>query len=121
MSGCRLPSHLLYTAHSVVEAASRIAETGGPAIHAALLASQLYEALKLELAKLSAPLPYGGPLVLSGGVNGATGGNRRVQLQESPFPYLTPFVSLGLIQTTSVTGRFAPRCERRIPSLAPGG
>jgi hypothetical protein len=50
MSGCRLPSHLLHTAHSVVEAASRIAETGGSAIHAALLASQLYEALKLELA-----------------------------------------------------------------------
>jgi hypothetical protein len=70
-------------------------------------------AQKFELAKLSAPLPYGGPLVLSGGLNGATGGNRRVQLQESPFPYLTPFVSLGLIQTTSVTGRFA----FRVPAL----
>lgn len=49
MSGCRLPSHLLHTAHSVVEGAIRIMETGGSAVHAALLASQLYEALKLEL------------------------------------------------------------------------
>jgi len=49
MSGCNLSADLLHTARSVVEAAARILETGGSAVHAALLASQLYEALKLEL------------------------------------------------------------------------
>src|SRR5256712_12116269 len=49
MSGCNLSADLLRTARSVVEAATRIVETGGSAVHAALLASQLYEALKLEL------------------------------------------------------------------------
>jgi hypothetical protein len=49
MSGCTLSADLLRTAQSVVEAATRTVETGGSALHAALLASQLYEALKLEL------------------------------------------------------------------------
>ena len=49
MSGCNLSADLLRTARSVVEAATRIVETGGSAVHAGLLASQLYEALKLEL------------------------------------------------------------------------
>jgi len=49
MSGCNLSADLLRTARSVVEAATRTVETGGSAVHAALLASQLYEALKFEL------------------------------------------------------------------------
>jgi hypothetical protein len=49
MSGCNLSADLLRTARSVVEAATRTVEAGGSAVHAALLASQLYEALKLEL------------------------------------------------------------------------
>jgi hypothetical protein len=69
--------------------------------------------LKFEFAKLSEPVPYGGPLVLSGVLTGADSGNHRIQLQESPFPYLTPFVPLAPIQTTGVTGRF----EFRVPSI----
>jgi hypothetical protein len=65
--------------------------------------------LKFELTKLSAPVPYGAPLVLNGVLAGVGGGNRRIQLQESPFPYLTAFTPLPGIQTTSVTGRFALR------------
>jgi len=49
MGGCNLSADLLHLARSVVEAATRTVETGGSAVHAALLASQLYEALKLEL------------------------------------------------------------------------
>lgn len=49
MGGCILSADLLRTARSVVEAATRTAESGGSGVHAALLASQLYEALKLEL------------------------------------------------------------------------
>jgi hypothetical protein len=49
MVGCNLSADLLRTARSVVKAATRIVETGGSAVHAGLLASQLYEALKLEL------------------------------------------------------------------------
>jgi hypothetical protein len=49
MSGCYLSADLLRTARSVVEAATRNLEPDGSAVHAALLASQLYEALKLEL------------------------------------------------------------------------
>jgi hypothetical protein len=49
MSGCRLSADLLNTARCVVEAATRTVEAGGSAVHAALLASQLYEALKLEI------------------------------------------------------------------------
>jgi hypothetical protein len=65
--------------------------------------------LRFELTKLTAPVPYGAPLVLSGALAGLGGGNRRVQLQESPYPYLTAFASLPTIETTSVTGRFAFR------------
>src|SRR2546423_5077676 len=65
--------------------------------------------LKFEFKKLSGPVPYAAPLVLGGVLAGAGGGQRRVQLQESPFPYLTAFTPLALIQTTSVTGRFAFR------------
>ena len=49
MSPCNLSADLLHTARGVIEAATRIVETDGSAVHAALLASQLYEALKLEL------------------------------------------------------------------------
>jgi hypothetical protein len=49
MSGCNLSPDLLRTARGVVEAVTRTVESGGSAVHAALLASQLYEALKLEL------------------------------------------------------------------------
>ena len=49
MGGCNLSADLLHLARTVVEAATRTVETGGSAVHAALLASQLYEALKLEL------------------------------------------------------------------------
>src|SRR5436305_14669085 len=49
MSGCNLSADLLRTARSVVEAATQTVESGGSGVHAALLASQLYEALKLEL------------------------------------------------------------------------
>src|SRR2546423_13746377 len=49
MGGCNLSADLLHLARSVVEAATRTVETGGSAVHAALLASQLYEALKVEL------------------------------------------------------------------------
>jgi hypothetical protein len=65
--------------------------------------------LKFEITKLAEPVPYGAPLVLNGVLAGASGGNRRIQLQESPFPYLTAFTPLALIQTTGVTGRFAFR------------
>jgi hypothetical protein len=49
MSGCNLSAGLLRTARSVVEAATRTGDADGSLVHSALLASQLYEALKLEL------------------------------------------------------------------------
>jgi hypothetical protein len=49
MTGCNLSADLLRTARNVVEATTRAVETGASALHAALLASQLYEALKIEL------------------------------------------------------------------------
>jgi hypothetical protein len=49
MGCCNLSADLLDLARSVVAEATRTVETGGSAVHAALLASQLYEALKVEL------------------------------------------------------------------------
>jgi hypothetical protein len=49
MGALNLSADLLRTARSVIEAATRTVETGGSTVHAALLASQLYEALKAEL------------------------------------------------------------------------
>lgn len=65
--------------------------------------------LKFEFPKLQAPVTYGSPLVLSGALSGVGSADHRVQLQESPFPYLTPFSPVGLIQTTGPAGRFTFR------------
>ena len=49
MHGCTLSVDLIRTARNAVEKVARNAASGGPAVHAMLLASQLFEALKLEL------------------------------------------------------------------------
>ena len=61
------------------------------------------------LTKSPAPTPFGGPFVLSGSLAGVGSANRKLALQSSPFPYLTPFTTIGLPVITNALGRFSFR------------
>jgi hypothetical protein len=69
---------------------------------------------KFTLAKSPEPTPFGGPFVLSGSIAGVGSANRKLALQSSPFPYLTPFTTIGLPVLTNALGRFS----FRVPSLS---
>lgn len=58
---------------------------------------------------------YGSPDTVTGVLSGTTA-PRPVALQSSPFPFLEPFVNLGLPGTTSSTGRFALRVAKMTSS-----
>jgi hypothetical protein len=57
---------------------------------------------------------FGSPLVLGGSLSGAGNANRRIQLQASPFPYLTAFAPVGTPIVTNALGRFS----FRVPNLS---
>jgi hypothetical protein len=68
---------------------------------------------KVTLTKPTAPVPFGGPVVLTGTVSGPSSPSRRVSLQASPFPYLEAFVPIGLPLQPNAFGGFT----FRVPSL----
>lgn len=69
---------------------------------------------KFTLAKSPEPTPFGGAYVLGGSITGVGSANRKLALQSSPFPYLTPFTTIGLPVLTNALGRFS----FRVPSLS---
>jgi hypothetical protein len=69
---------------------------------------------KFTLAKSPEPTPFGGAYVLGGSITGVGIANRKLALQSSPFPYLTPFATIGLPVLTNALGRFS----FRVPSLS---
>jgi hypothetical protein len=62
---------------------------------------------KLTLAKSSGPTVFGSPYTLAGTVSGTGAGNRRIQLQASPFPFLAAFEAVGAPIVTNVAGAFS--------------
>lgn len=66
------------------------------------------KALKISftLAKPTAPTVYGSPLAITGSLAGPTNAHREIVLQESPYPFLAPFATLGTPIFTNAAGGF---------------
>jgi hypothetical protein len=80
-----------------------------------------FAANKLHKAKFSITKPttatvYGGALNLTGLLSGAGNGARKIVLQESPYPYLTPFTTIGVPIATDPAGGFTFHVPRLLTS-----
>jgi hypothetical protein len=80
-----------------------------------------FAANKLRKAKFSITKPttatvYGGALNLTGLLSGAGNGARKIVLQESPYPYLTPFTAIGVPIVTDSAGGFTFHVARLLTS-----
>lgn len=64
--------------------------------------------LAFVIPKPTAATVFGKPLIVSGTLSGVGGANRAIVLQESPYPFLEAFTSVGS-QVTSSAGRFSFR------------
>jgi hypothetical protein len=71
---------------------------------------------RLTLIKPTEAAIVGSPLIISGSLSGAGSGNRRIELQATPFPYLTAFSVVGTPVVTSPLGQFS----FRVASLSVG-
>ena len=58
------------------------------------------------LVKPSSPTVYGRPLTISGSLAGPANAHREIVLQESPYPFLDPFATLGTPIFTNAAGGF---------------
>jgi hypothetical protein len=65
--------------------------------------------LVFSIAKASAANLFGKPFLISGTLLGIGGANAPIALQESPYPYLEPFVNVGAPGTTNAVGAFSFR------------
>jgi hypothetical protein len=72
--------------------------------------------LSFEIPRRVAPVTYGGAVLISGSLVGLGAGHHQVVLQESPFPFLGAFTSIGEAVFTSATGRFTFRVPRLLLS-----
>ncbi|MHB8240556.1 MAG: hypothetical protein ACYDHN_01070 [Solirubrobacteraceae bacterium] len=69
---------------------------------------------KFSVVKPTEPSVFGTTTTISGTLAGAGNANRRIVLQESPYPFLTSFVAVGLPIVTGPTGTFV----FHVPALA---
>jgi len=67
---------------------------------------------KFNLTKPQVATVYGGSVTLSGTLTGAGNAARKIVLQESPYPFLTEFTTVGLPSVTGPTGAFSFRVPR---------
>jgi hypothetical protein len=67
---------------------------------------------KFSLVKPQAATVYGGSVTLSGTLSGTGNAGRKIVLQESPYPFLTEFATIGLPSVTGPTGAFSFRVAR---------
>jgi hypothetical protein len=62
---------------------------------------------KLSLVKPQVATVYGGSVTLTGTLTGPGNAARKIVLQESPYPFLTAFATVGLPSATGPTGAFS--------------
>lgn len=67
---------------------------------------------KFSLTKLQQATVYGSSVTLSGTLTGTGNAARKIVLQESPYPFLTEFATIGLPSVTGPTGAFSFRVPR---------
>jgi hypothetical protein len=101
-----------------------------PGYHYRLVASNSYGAregrdrvytpkstrLKFQIPKGTSPTVFGTSFVLSGALSGSGSAYHRIVLQESSFPYLTPFADVGPPTVTDAAGRFSFRVPKLVSS-----
>jgi hypothetical protein len=63
--------------------------------------------LTFQVPKSLPPIVYRQPMTLSGTLTGTGSAGQAVALQESPFPYLAAFTTVGAPVTTSASGAFS--------------
>ncbi len=71
---------------------------------------------KFTITKPTAATVYGGALNLTGQLSGTGNATRKIVLQESPFPFLAPFATVGVPIVTSPTGAFSFHVARLLTS-----
>ena len=67
---------------------------------------------KFSLTKPQLATVYGSSVTLSGTLTGSGNAARKIVLQESPYPFLTEFTTVGLPSVTGPTGVFSFRVPR---------
>jgi hypothetical protein len=67
---------------------------------------------KFSLTKQQQATVYGGSVTVSGTLTGTGNAARKIVLQESPYPFLTEFATVGLPSVTGPTGAFSFRVPR---------
>lgn len=67
---------------------------------------------KFSLTKPQAATVYGSSFTLTGALTGSGNAARKIVLQESPYPFLTEFTTIGLPSATGPTGAFSFRVPR---------
>jgi hypothetical protein len=65
--------------------------------------------LAFRLAKSQTSDVFGSPFIISGSLSGLGNANQPIALQQSPYPYLAPFVNIGVPGTTNAVGAFSFR------------
>jgi hypothetical protein len=76
------------------------------------LSSSKVRAVGFSLSKQAEPIVYGSSFSLGGRLTGAGAGARKLVLQESGYPFLTSFTTVGLPVTSTATGAFSFRVPR---------
>ncbi len=71
---------------------------------------------KLTLDKRAEATVYGGSLLLNGLLSGTGNASKALVLQESPYPFLTPFATVGASVLTNASGGFTFRVPRLLLS-----
>ena len=71
---------------------------------------------KFSITKPTTATVYGGAFDLTGLLSGTGNAGRKIVLQESPFPYLAPFATVGVPIVTSPTGAFSFHVARLLTS-----
>lgn len=67
---------------------------------------------KFSLVKPQVATVYGSAVTLTGALTGTGNAARKIVLQESPYPFLTSFATVGLPSATGSTGAFSFRVPR---------
>jgi hypothetical protein len=71
---------------------------------------------KFKITKPTIATAYGGALNLTGLLSGTGNGARKIVLQESPYPYLAPFATIGAPIATDSAGAFTFHVSRLLTS-----
>lgn len=83
----------------------RLVVTGAPAANTVTFKTPKIP-LSVAIVAVPNPVTYGSPFLVEGTLSGTGGANHAVMLQNTPFPYTTPFTQVGNSLITNALGGF---------------